>query len=301
MKCTYCGKPAGWFHRSHAECRKQHETGRQQISILFKGYLNSNMTADQFGQSASEIANHHFVSTAELHSLAIAGFQDAVKEIIEHDLLSSKEDEEKLARLQKEFSLTQPEVGGSIGRLTNARHEAAQQQIAKLFRGYLRSDTSVNQLGERVRELAKNYSVSSAELHSLTVAGFQDVVDTSLEDQLVSKEEEARLASLRNEFALAHDELGPSTARLIKAATLRDLDAGIVQPRLQIEGLSINLRKDEVVLWLFNGTEIHELKSHTTYVGGSHGISMRIMRGLYYRVGAFKGERVQTQDLVRTD
>ena len=122
-----------------------------------------------------------------------------------------------------------------------------------------------------------------------------------LEDQLLSQEEEAKRVLLQKEFALTQAELGGSIERVAKAAILRDVGAGIINSRLKVEGLSINLLKGEVVLWLFNNVELYEIKSHTSYVGGSHGVSIRIARGLYYRVGAFKGERVQTKDLVRQD
>ena len=203
MNCIYCGKPAGWFHRSHAECNAQHEIGRQKIIEHLKWYLQSDMSADLLGKGTLEMADCHFVSSAELHSLVIGAFKNAV--------------------------------------------------------------------------------------------------DTVLEDQLLSQEEEAKLVLLQKEFALTQAELGGFIERVAKAAILRDVGAGIINLRLKVEGLSINLLKGEVVLWLFNNVELYEIKSHTSYVGGSHGVSIRIARGLYYRVGAFKGERVQTQDLVRQD
>jgi hypothetical protein len=56
-----------------------------------------------------------------------------------------------------------------------------------------------------------------------------------------------------------------------------------------------------VVLWTFENVELHEIQSRTSYVGGSQGVSIRITRGVYYRTGAFKGHRVQTQEMVQQD
>lgn len=203
MKCIYCGKPAGLFHRSHPECRNLHDAGQQRISDLLQGYLNTGEPADLLGREIREIAEAHLVSDAEVRSLAIAGFERAVNEVLE-DHVPSKEEEDKLVRLQREFALTQADVAGAVD-------------------------------------------------------------------------------------------------KFLKAAILRDLDAGVVEPHVTVEGLSINLLKGELVLWLFNDAELYEMKSHTSYIGGSHGLSLRIARGVYYRVGAFKGHRVQTQDLVRED
>jgi hypothetical protein len=42
-------------------------------------------------------------------------------------------------------------------------------------------------------------------------------------------------------------------------------------------------------------------KKHTSYVGGSQGISFRIAKGVRYHVGAYKGHRVTTVDQVVSD
>lgn len=170
-----------------------------------------------------------------------------------------------------------------------------------IFREWLHSDTPVAQLAQRAREMADYYSVPPDELRRPAILSFQGAVDTALDDQLLSKEEETKLVLWQREFALTQAELGESFTRVVKAGILRDVDAGIINPRLDVEGLSINLLRGEVVLWLFDGVELHEIKSRTSYVGGSHGVSIRIVKGFYYRVGAFRGERVQTQNLVLQD
>lgn len=66
-------------------------------------------------------------------------------------------------------------------------------------------------------------------------------------------------------------------------------------------GLPFNLQKSEKVVWVFQGVNYYEEKTRTRYVGGSHGVSVRIAKGLYYRTGAFKGERVQTSETVHAN
>ena len=72
---------------------------RQQILELFKGYLQSGMPVEQLGQRARENADLVSMSTAEFHSLAIAGFRYAVNAVLEHQL-PSKEEEGKLLRFR---------------------------------------------------------------------------------------------------------------------------------------------------------------------------------------------------------
>ena len=55
------------------------------------------------------------------------------------------------------------------------------------------------------------------------------------------------------------------------------------------------------MIWVFKGTKYYESRTRTHYVGGSHGMSFRVMKGVYYRVGAFRGDPVQTTALVHVD
>lgn len=83
---------------------------------------------------------------------------------------------------------------------------------------------------------------------------------------------------------------------------LRDLLNGSLPERMEFDGdLPFNLQKTEKMVWLFQNVDYYEQKTHTQYVGGSRGVSVRVAKGLYLRAGAFKGERVQTSETVHAD
>ena len=58
--------------------RRRRRTQRLLIMELLKRYFEGDISADQLGRRTRVIANHHFLQSAEFHSLAIAGFQGAV-------------------------------------------------------------------------------------------------------------------------------------------------------------------------------------------------------------------------------
>jgi hypothetical protein len=80
---------------------------------------------------------------------------------------------------------------------------------------------------------------------------------------------------------------------------LRQLEDGKLPASLpQISGHNpINLEHGEVVLWVFNNATYYTPRTNTKYVGSSHGISVRVMKGVYYRTSAFESRPVQTQHL----
>jgi hypothetical protein len=47
---------------------------------------------------------------------------------------------------------------------------------------------------------------------------------------------------------------------------------------------------------LFQDVEYLERRTRTEYRGGSQGVSIRVMKGVYYRTGAFKGRRVEIEE-----
>ena len=52
----------------------------------------------------------------------------------------------------------------------------------------------------------------------------------------------------------------------------------------------MNFQKGEQIVWAFPGADYLEDKTKRQYVGGSQGVSIRVMKkAVYYRVGAFKG------------
>jgi len=92
-----------------AHRRRRRRTKRLLMMELLKRYFQGDMPADQLGQRTREIADYHFIRSAEFYSLAIAAFQGAVDAKLASQA-HSKEDERKmlslLAALKKEFGLT---------------------------------------------------------------------------------------------------------------------------------------------------------------------------------------------------
>lgn len=60
---------------------------------------------------------------------------------------------------------------------------------------------------------------------------------------------------------------------------------------------NINLMKTERVVWVEGGVEYLEQIKRVQYVGRSSGLSIRIAKGIYYRVGAFKGTPVERHEI----
>ena len=159
---------------------------------------------------------------------------------------------------------------------------------------------------EAVKEKVKSASEFIDELtcKGLLVQAWERAVDICLGDSILSKEEETKLRDFLKAFSMTQSDTDQNGAytKVGQAAILRDLVEGKVPERVKILGaLPFNFKKGEKIVWLFKGVQYYEHKTSSKFVGGSQGVSIRIARGIYYRVGAFKGQPVQKTENLHLD
>lgn len=156
----------------------------------------------------------------------------------------------------------------------------------------------------RITSIAHRSYIADTERHSLLALGWTNTVDKFLEDGVLDELEEKRLMEMKERFSLSHAELDSAgvLTKVTKAAVLRDVLNGVIPQRLTVIGdLSINLQKGEQIVWVFPNVDYLEDKTRRQYVGGSQGVSIRIMKGVYYRIGSFKGAAIDRTERVHVD
>jgi hypothetical protein len=178
------------------------------------------------------------------------------------------------------------------------QHDRVAAGIPDFFLKSLTSPLPAEQFRKLTMDVASVGFISDAEFRSLALQGLTAMVQAALADSVVTKAEEDRIAEIRDAFGLDTSELGEVGRQLVKAEILRDLDEGRLPKRVKLEGhLPIVLERDEDIIWIFNDVTFSIIRSQTHWAGRSQGVSIRIMKGVYYRAGASKGQPIQTQYL----
>lgn len=183
-------------------------------------------------------------------------------------------------------------------------YEQGKNKVVSLVSKIGAEGGDLHQLESSVEQIASTSFINKETLNALVASGWEKAVELAFDDGLLSEQEESTLNELRKHFSLQQQVLDRNGAysKLVKGAVLRDIMDGNLQERMKIDGnLPFNLQKSEKIVWVFQGVNYYEEKTRTRYVGGSQGVSVRIAKGLYYRTGAFKGERVQTSETVHAD
>ena len=184
------------------------------------------------------------------------------------------------------------------------KHEQGESEIVSLVSKLGSEGGDLTNLEDSIKQIASTSFVTDEALKSLVSSGWEKAVDVAFDDGLLSEEEESSLSALMKHFALSQQTLdrSGSYSKVVKGAILRDVMDGNVPERMQVAGnLPFNLQKTEKIVWVFQNVDYYEQKTRTKYVGGSQGVSIRIAKGVYYRTGAFKGERVQTSETIHAD
>lgn len=180
-------------------------------------------------------------------------------------------------------------------------YEDGKANLVNIISQAINEATDFKTFETKVNTLARNAYIKTEELKELYSQGFDKSIELFLEDGIVTTEEEQKITHFRNHFNFDDEILdrNGSLQKVIKSLILKDLFEDKIPTRLNISGdLPFLLQKDESIIWLFHGVECYEQRTKTTYVGKSHGVSVKIAKGLYYRTGSFKGNPVTSEHAV---
>ena len=125
------------------------------------------------------------------------------------------------------------------------------------------------------------------------VEGINTLVDKYLDNGVITLDEQNIMGAIVTSMDYDFSEINE---KVQKGIVLRNLTEGKIQ-ECKLDGCPINFEKDEILVYAFGGVIFYEITEERHFEGGSSGFSVRIAKGLYYRIGAFKGYPVVNNTL----
>tara|TARA_X000000950_G_C13872568_1_gene643535 strand:- start:416 stop:2041 length:1626 start_codon:yes stop_codon:yes gene_type:complete len=124
-------------------------------------------------------------------------------------------------------------------------------------------------------------------------------VEQFLDDGVLTQNEESFLGHFIQQFNIEQETYIDSFKikhKIVKASILRDLyDGNPMKSRIKLDGsLPFKFLNKEYLVYLDNYVDYFEKRIKTTYEGGSDGVSIKLMKGVYYRKSSFRGKPVKT-------
>ena len=101
-RCIYCGRPAGFMHKMHAECKERHERAMSLIPSFFPKFFETALPVNRFRVLLQKAAEASFIKPDELKKLTIVGISKMIDSLLEQRL-PTKDDTQRIRRIINVF------------------------------------------------------------------------------------------------------------------------------------------------------------------------------------------------------
>lgn len=119
----------------------------------------------------------------------------------------------------------------------------------------------------------------------------------------LSLNEEQALVRYLHRFEFTARDVDANSAHhmLVQGAVIREAAEGVVPDRLGDVRVPFNLMKSEQLVWVIADVDCLEVKVRRDRRGTSHGLSIRVAKGVYYRPGMFRSQPIEWEETVHED
>lgn len=287
--CKYCGKSAGIFSHSHKECEEKHNQGITILEGAMRSYYRNTTQIGELKKVVANVSQTFFVSSEDI-SCSSGKCIDEWTNTIHWPFHSTQ-----LARV-KEFL---DNVGVPYQDINSSG--ALDRLCQKMLRGFM-AEYFTNQ-----KTLQRAIQISQQVMNTLPISRQQEqdayyemlgqAGKNFLKDGYMTSAEQQKVDEYVSTLGLSLINLpaslqGTQIEELGQSSVLSDIQAGR-HPRYVINA-PIILAKDEDALWCYNNVTMYQEKIKREYVGRTGGFSFRVMKGVRYRTGGFRGHPVET-------
>ena len=299
--CKFCRKKAGLLRGKHKECEGINASGRREMAAV----VAQAASAPHFSEAAlhislSAIAQRSWIGEDGIRTAIAQGWRDTVRASLADGILT-QEEEDRLRIFRNRLGLAGDNATvAALAQLDKAVQDRLMLDARLAALAVNNGDSHLHDLDTALGESG----LSPSAQRRLLITAWESAVNGAVEDGVPKLDEEAALTHYLQHFNLdSHDVNGHGAhRRLVEAAVIREAAEGIVPQRFRTEGqLPLNLQKSEQLVWAFNNVDYYELKTRRERRGTSHGVSIRIARGLYYSPRQFRSQTHEWDETVHID
>jgi hypothetical protein len=186
------------------------------------------------------------------------------------------------------------------------KYDAGLKVMSQLALEAAYSGNNLLSLDKELTQVAEESFIPKSKVKEIIIHGYSAAIDKALDDGILENKEEEAIVAYKENFSLTQDELdndNKSYVKYVKAKMIREvLNGEVPSINLNVGGdFPIILQKNEKLLWIFQGVSLLETRVKTQYKGTSHGLSIRVAKGLYYRPSMFQGSPIKTEVTAKID
>ncbi len=259
-------------------------------AIKEDNYKNWEQHFNDFNQISGVKAN-----PIEMKSLGL----DVYEKNLSHSLSNLRISDDKRALLQS----IQQFFGLSDNDINPVKRKLGLKAV-DLLSQYRMQDSELSDIEKyEIHLLAKELAVTVSEVESINLKNASDKLQKIIKDKIAA----GRITDIeqQNIYNTAK-ALGLNPANLpLDAQTKTIFDHHVLLNALEkgnlpiISNVSIVVQKNEVAHWQINATLLTPKTITTGYTGGSRGVSIRVMKGVSYRIGSSRSTPIRESVTIR--
>lgn len=286
--CKYCGKDAGFFSHEHKECEEKHGQGVSALEDGIRRYLKDVLKINELTGLVARLKRENYLTDPDI-AIASAKCIDEYTEQSRWPFHSHQLDLVKDYLNNIGVPYQSINVNASLDKLSQ-----------KMVRGFLAEFFTGQKTLQRVLQICRQITgvlpLSSTQMQETYLYMLNQAAGNYMKDGLLTDDEQQKIDEYMSTLGLSTTNLptkyqGSDISRIEQSKMLKQLQQGIM-PQTNIYA-PILLGKDEVVLWCYSGVTMWQEKVKKEMVGSHSGFSFRIVKGVNYRTGGFKGHPVE--------
>lgn len=286
--CKYCGKPAGFFSHAHKECEEKHKQGITLLETAMRSYFMNSLDVRSLVNQIQGAKANNFVTDPDIAISAaksIDEYTDRIHWPFQHRQLILVQ--QFLNAIGVPYNTVN--VNGSLDRLAQ-----------KMIRGFMAEYFTGQKPLQRSMQIAHQVTQALPISYEKEQEAYYDMLEQAGRNYTKSGVINGTDQQKVDEYV---DALGLSLTKLPAKYQNSDIQmlgqskilAELQQGRLPQTGIQapIFLTRGEVALWCYPAVTMYQEKTQREYVGRTSGYSFRIMKGVTYRTGGFRGHPVE--------
>ena len=299
--CPFCNQKAGILSREHQDCRRTHQAGwDEMVSLAASAAASHTFDEQSLRLSLAEIARRSYGDGTTVNQALEQGWKQGVSHAMADGILSQAEE----ARLREFRDRLALDDGAADQKATTQLERASTDRLTLDARlAAIATDDPDTHLNELAESLSTS-GLPDGQRTAILIRAWEAAVEGVLEDGLLTLDEENALYRYLDHFGISNSQANDSGVHtsIVKAAVIREITEGVVPQRQNIEGrVPFNLMKSEKLVWVMEDVDYLETVVRRENRGSSHGLSIRVARGLYYRPSTFRSRAVEWDETVHQD
>lgn len=287
-KCKYCGNDAGFFSRSHKVCEEKHNLGMQGLTNMLNKYFQGLIPASKIWQNIKQNKGPYYLNDEDIASVASKAISD----------FSSSLRLPYTTQVVTIISDFINNIGISYQKLNEngVMDELGQKLMQGFLVEFFTNGTPMTQINQHILILNNVIPLSGQQQVDTHINVLNKAASIYMKNGYISDREEKLIYSYSSYLGLSLNNLpskfiNTDLEKVCQTIILNNIRKGIF-PHNNIS-VPVILGRGEHPLWVYHDITMLQEKIRKEYRGSNGGFSFRIVKGVTYRTGQFRGRPVE--------